>query len=193
MRPHPRINGAREATHSHRSIPQWPSRSAQCLLNLAAMSIDGFVALSAMALRVRQATFEPVKMCTGYRTASLEPHSELGPRDLCWIDKARKITRRCSFSRLRTAGYFLIPCARTRRVAATRSLARVTFLPSIALLLGFFATVALILASGPYAIFQLLSQVKWWLPWLIPLRALSLLLDVAGWRVLIIAPCRLLK
>jgi putative membrane protein len=69
----------------------------------------------------------------------------------------------------------------------------VTFLPSIALLLGFFATVALILASGPYAIFQLLSQVKWWLPWLIPLRALSLLLDVAGWRVLIIGPCRLLK
>jgi hypothetical protein len=58
----------------------------------------------------------------------------------------------------------------------------VTFLPIIGLLLGFCATIALILASGPYAIFQLLSQAKWWLPWLIPLRALSLLLDVAGWR-----------
>jgi putative membrane protein len=69
----------------------------------------------------------------------------------------------------------------------------VTFLPSIALLLGFCATIALILASGPYAIFQLLSQAKWWLPWLIPLRALSLLLDVAGWRVLIIEPCGLLR
>lgn len=68
-----------------------------------------------------------------------------------------------------------------------------TFLPSIALLLGFCATIALILASGPHAIFQLLSQAKWWLPWLIPLRALSLLLDVAGWRALFIRPCGLLK
>lgn len=67
------------------------------------------------------------------------------------------------------------------------------FLPSIGLLLGLCATIALILASGPYAIFQLLSQVKWWLPWLIPLRALSLLLDVAGWRVLFIRPCDLLR
>jgi putative membrane protein len=69
----------------------------------------------------------------------------------------------------------------------------VTFLPSIALLLGFCATIALILASGPHAIFQLLSQAKWWLPWLIPLRALSLLLDVAGWRALFIRPCGLLR
>jgi len=69
----------------------------------------------------------------------------------------------------------------------------VTFLPSIALLLGFCATIALIVASGPYAIFQLLSQAKWWLPWLIPLRAFSLLLDVSGWRVLIVRPCSLLK
>jgi putative membrane protein len=69
----------------------------------------------------------------------------------------------------------------------------VTFLPSIALLLGFCATIALILASGPHAIFQLLSQAKWWLPWLIPLRAFSLLLDVAGWRALFIRPCGLLK
>ncbi|HTB89658.1 MAG TPA: flippase-like domain-containing protein [Steroidobacteraceae bacterium] len=68
-----------------------------------------------------------------------------------------------------------------------------TFLPSIALLLGFCATIALILASGPHAIFQLLSQAKWWLPWLIPLRALSLLLDVAGWRALFIRPCGLLR
>jgi putative membrane protein len=37
----------------------------------------------------------------------------------------------------------------------------------------------------------LLSQVKWWIPWLIPLHTLPLLLDVAGWRALIIRPCGL--
>lgn len=67
------------------------------------------------------------------------------------------------------------------------------FLPGLALLVGIGATIALIFASGPRAIFQLLSQAKWWLPWLIPLHALPLLLDVAGWRALIVRPCALHK
>lgn len=63
----------------------------------------------------------------------------------------------------------------------------------LALLLGVCATIVLVLASGPSTIFQLLSRAKWWLPWLIPLRALSLLLDVAGWRALISTPFPLRK
>jgi putative membrane protein len=67
----------------------------------------------------------------------------------------------------------------------------VKFVARAALLLGVCATVALILGTGSAEIFKLLSQAKWWLPWLVPLHALPLLLDAAGWRTLIVMPCSL--
>ena len=59
----------------------------------------------------------------------------------------------------------------------------------IGLLLGLCVTVALIARIGGAAILQLLLQAKWQLPWLIPLHAIPLLLDAAGWRTLL-APVR---
>jgi putative membrane protein len=67
----------------------------------------------------------------------------------------------------------------------------VKFVARAALLLGVCATAALILGTGSTEIFKLLSQAKWWLPWLVPLHALPLLLDAAGWRTLIVMPCSL--
>jgi putative membrane protein len=60
----------------------------------------------------------------------------------------------------------------------------------IGLLLGVCVTIALVANTGGRAILQLLLRAGWWLPWLVPLHALPLLLDVAGWRALLATPCR---
>lgn len=63
-------------------------------------------------------------------------------------------------------------------------------LARIGFVLGIAATVSLIAASGASSIFLLLARAGWWLPWLVPLHALPLSLDVAGWRALITTPRR---
>jgi putative membrane protein len=67
----------------------------------------------------------------------------------------------------------------------------VKVLARIGLILGLCVTITLVAETGALSILHLLSQAGWWLPWLVPLRALPLLLDVTGWRALIAAPCRL--
>lgn len=61
----------------------------------------------------------------------------------------------------------------------------------IALIVGLGAMIALIAHEGAMSIVNLLSQAGWTLLWLVPLHALPLLLDAAGWRALIAAPTKL--
>jgi putative membrane protein len=61
----------------------------------------------------------------------------------------------------------------------------------IGLLVGLCVTIALIARIGGAAILQLLLRARWWLPWLIPLHALPLLLDAAGWRALLASICKI--
>jgi putative membrane protein len=56
---------------------------------------------------------------------------------------------------------------------------------------GLAATLALVIFSGVRPILQLLSDAGWRLLWLVPLHALPLALDVAGWNVLIVPRNRL--
>jgi putative membrane protein len=64
-------------------------------------------------------------------------------------------------------------------------------LARIGLVLGICASISLIASSGAASVLHLLSRAGWWLPCLVPLHVLPLLLDVAGWRALIPAACRL--
>lgn len=63
-------------------------------------------------------------------------------------------------------------------------------LARIGLILGIAATISLIAGSGAASVVALLARAGWWLPWLVPLHVLPLLLDVTGWRALILTPSR---
>jgi putative membrane protein len=63
----------------------------------------------------------------------------------------------------------------------------------LGLVLGVCVTVALVANTGWATIVRLLLRASWWLPWLIPLHAVPLLLDAAGWRALLPARFSLRK
>jgi hypothetical protein len=62
----------------------------------------------------------------------------------------------------------------------------------VALALGLAVIVALVIREGAQSIVNLLGHAGWALLLLVPLHALPLLLDVMGWRVLILGRSRLL-
>jgi putative membrane protein len=61
----------------------------------------------------------------------------------------------------------------------------------IALALGLGVVIALIATEGAGAIARLLASAGWKLVWLVPLQTLPLLLDVLGWRAVILGRVRL--
>jgi putative membrane protein len=68
----------------------------------------------------------------------------------------------------------------------------VKIIARIALALGLAVIVALVIREGARSIVSLLAHAGWALLLLVPLHALPLLLDVMGWRVLILGRSRLL-
>ena len=65
------------------------------------------------------------------------------------------------------------------------------YLNRTALALGVAVVVAIVIREGGRSIADLLRQAGWPLLWLIPLHAAPLLLDVLGWRVLVLDETRL--
>ncbi len=61
----------------------------------------------------------------------------------------------------------------------------------IAFVAGLAVAIALILRSGAAQIFDLLTHASWWLLWLVPLRAVPILLDAVGWQTLLPVRARL--
>lgn len=67
----------------------------------------------------------------------------------------------------------------------------VTTTARIAFALGLAVIVVLVIREGAQSIVSLLSNAGWLLLLLVPLHAVPLLLDVMGWRVLILGRCRI--
>jgi putative membrane protein len=61
----------------------------------------------------------------------------------------------------------------------------------LAFVIGLGVVIAMIVRDGASQIFALLSRASWLLLWLVPLHALPLVLDVVGWRALVLARTRI--